>query len=48
MRNKAKGFPNPMKLSKDRNVGDEHASKRTNGETNDRPYARMQSSNEKH
>ncbi|WP_156906603.1 small acid-soluble spore protein K [Alteribacter aurantiacus] len=45
MRNKAKGFPNRMRFSKERRTDDEHQSKRANGEINDHPNARMNSSN---
>ncbi len=45
LRNKAKGFPNRMRFSKERRTDDEHQSKRANGEINDHPNARMNSSN---
>ncbi|TMW70581.1 small acid-soluble spore protein K [Alteribacter natronophilus] len=46
MRNKAKGFPNRMRLSKERRAESQHQSKRPNGEINSSPNARMHSSDQ--
>ncbi|MFP7287771.1 small, acid-soluble spore protein K [Shouchella clausii] len=46
MRNKAKGFPNPISFNGNKaNNADEYASKRPDGTTRDRPQERMRSSN---